>query len=61
MKVVKRKFNNYIMYCRAKEFNTFLISKIKKDPFYPLDKKTKSWMKPLLKKLDRPFEIDDFE
>ncbi len=61
MKVVKSKFNNYIMYCKAKEFNMFLISKIKKDPFYPLDKKTKSWMKPLLKKLDRPFEIDDFE
>ena len=61
MKVVEHKFNNYIMYCKAREFNKFLLKKIKQDPLYPLDKKTKSWMKPMLKKLKRPFKISDFE
>ena len=53
MKVVKRKFNNYIMYCRAKNLIR-LISKIKKDPFYPLKKQNHRMIS--FKKTDRPFE-----
>jgi aminoglycoside N3'-acetyltransferase len=61
MKVIRNKHNNYIMYCKAREFNKFLKNKINNDKLYPLDKKTKSWMKPLLKKLGRSFKLNDFE
>ena len=61
MNVISYKHENYLMYCKAREFNSFIISKINKDPFYPLDKKTKLWMKPMLRNLKRGFEISDFE
>lgn len=61
MKVIDFNYGYYIMYCRARKFNSFLMKKIKKDRLYPLDKKTKVWIKPMLKKFNRPFTIKDFE
>ena len=61
MKVFLKKSNRYIMYCKAKRFNNFLKKKIKNDELYPLDRNTKLWIKPLLKRLGRPFEKIDFE
>lgn len=61
MKIVLKRSNRYIMYCKAKKFNDFIKKKIKKNEFYLLDKKTKSWIKPMLDKLGRPFKLTDFE
>ena len=61
MKVIAHKQTNYLMYCKAREFNNFLKKKISQDEFYPLDKKTRSWIEPMIKKLGRPFDINDFE
>ena len=61
MKVIDFNYGYYIMYCNAREFNSFLKKKIKKDRLYLLDRKTKFWIKPMLKKLNRPFTIEDFE
>jgi len=61
MKVIAHKQKNYLMYCKAREFNNFLKKKISQDEFYPLDKKTRSWIEPMIKKLGRPFNINDFE
>jgi len=61
MKIFLKRSNRYIMYCKAKKFNDFIKKKIKKNEFYLLDKRTKSWIKPMLNKLGRPFELSDFE
>lgn len=39
----------------------FLHNKLKKDPFYLIDKRSKKWVVPLYKKLNRRFVIEDFK
>ena len=44
-----------------KTVTNFLHNKLKKDPFYLLDKKSKKWVIPMYKKLNRRFVVDDFK
>ena len=39
----------------------YLHKKIKKNPFYLLNKRSLTWVKPLYKKLNRRFIVNDFE
>ena len=53
-----------IMQFRAiniKDVTNFLHNKLKKDPFYLIDRKSKKWVVPKYNKLNRRFVIDDFE
>ena len=57
-------YKNGIMQFRViniKEVTNFLHNKLKKDPFYLIDKKSKKWVVPMHKKLKRRFVIDDFK
>ena len=68
-KVLKKKkllkhYNEGIMQFKVLNIKTvtnFLHNKLKKDPFYLLDKKSKKWVIPMYKKLNRRFVVDDFK
>ena len=48
-------------YIDAKSLLEFWQTKIKQDPFYLLDQKSKDWVIPMVEKLGRRFELKDFE
>ena len=50
-----------VFYIDVVELVDFWYKKVKKDPFYYLDAKSKEWIVPMYKKLGRRFLIDDFE
>lgn len=50
-----------ILLCRINDMIDYWIFKLNIDPFYLLDKKSKSWIIPTLDKLGRPFLATDFE
>ena len=51
----------YFSYFKVSPTVNFWIEQLYKDPYYFLDSKSKKWVKPLVKKLGRPFKIEDFE
>jgi aminoglycoside 3-N-acetyltransferase len=50
-----------IFFIHAGKLLEFWTMKIKEDPFYLLDTNSKALLAPILNKLGRPFEINDFE
>ena len=54
--------NQMIMgYLDVKFLLEFWQTQIQKDPFYLLDQKSKDWVIPMVEKLGRRFELEDFE
>lgn len=49
------------LYLPAYDLSLFWIEKLKTDPFYLLDRNSRSWVEPLIDKLGRQFDINDFE
>ncbi len=57
-------YKNGIMQFRVlnvKKVTNYLHSRLKKDDFYLIDKKSKKWIIPFFKKINRRFIINDFE
>lgn len=50
-----------ITYCSIPAMIDYLESRMKEDPYYLLDEDSKSWIKPMIEKLGRGFQIADFE
>ena len=48
-KVLKFKNGFYVKKANIKLFNNFIKEKVKNDPFYPVHRKTKTWMTKFLK------------
>lgn len=58
--VIKLKNGFYIKKAKIKKFNDYIIKRVKNDPFYPVHKKTKIWMKKFIKN-KKDISIENFE
>ena len=58
--VIKLKNGFYIKKANIKKFNDYIIKRVKNDPFYPVHKKTKIWMKKFIKN-KKDISIENFE
>ena len=58
--VIKLKNGFYIKKANIKKFNDYIIKRVKNDPFYPVHKKTKRWMKKFIKN-KKDISIENFE
>ena len=58
--ILKSKNGFYIKKSKIKEFNNYIKEKVKKDPFYPVHKKTQAWMKKFLKD-KKKISLENFE
>ena len=59
-KVIRLKNGFYIKTAKIKTFNNYIIKKVKNDPFYPVHKKTKIWMKKFIKDKQK-ISLENFE
>lgn len=50
-----------LSYMRVREMTDFILSKLRADPFYLLDAKTREWVIPAIDRLQRHFVLTDFE
>ena len=58
--VIKSKNGFYVMKAKIDIFNKYIKEKVVKDPFYPVDVKTKEWMKNFIKD-KKVISIENFE
>ena len=58
--VLKSKNGFYVKKAKIKDFNEFLIEKVKRDPFYPVHNRTKKWMNEYVKN-KKLISLDNFE
>lgn len=56
-----KKGRSEIRFFKVRHYVDFIISKLREDVFYLLDKETQAWVIPMLEKIGRPFDISDFE
>lgn len=54
-------FGKYSYIMRLSKCYEVIGKKIEKDPFYLLDTETRNWVEPKMRKLQRSFELSDFE
>jgi aminoglycoside 3-N-acetyltransferase len=54
-------FGNHSYIMKLANFYEVIGQKIDKDPYYLLDNETRNWVDPQIRKLQRPFELSDFE
>jgi len=58
---IKKGNVNVAIYAKAYDLAQYWLEKLKDDPYYLLDKRTRSWVEPMVERLGRRFRIEDFE